>query len=84
MPATSRCSCRGRIAASMNVNGTVCENDHHQRDNGSDQRHCRSYPEHSALSVKHEPSLSGSVRKPSWHACRFQGLPSRDADDDRS
>ena len=39
----------------VNVSRTFGEDDHHQRDHASDQRHRRSYPEHSALSVKHDP-----------------------------
>jgi hypothetical protein len=35
----------------VNVNVTVCANDHQQRDSASDQRYRRSYPEHSALSA---------------------------------
>src|ERR1700694_5443468 len=52
----------------VNVSGTFGEDDHHQRDNASDQRHRRSYPEHSALSV----NTSGCF--PSASRCLFGTL----------
>jgi hypothetical protein len=43
----------GYGAKFVNVSGTFGEDDHYQRDNASNERHRRSYPEHSAFSVKH-------------------------------
>lgn len=41
----------------VNVGGTFGEDNHHQRDNASHDRHHRSYPSHSAVSVKHRGPL---------------------------
>jgi hypothetical protein len=45
------------------------DEDRRQRDNTSDERHRRSYPEHSALSVGR--SVFGIITMPFWHAGRF-------------
>jgi hypothetical protein len=62
----------------------LSEDDHQQRDNARDQRDRRSYPEQSALSVKHDP-----VRVPAASRYLFGTLVGsevslRDADGDRS
>ena len=51
-----------------NVSRTLGEDDHHQGDNADDQCHRRSYPEHSALSVKR--SVSGRLTMPFGNVCR--------------
>jgi hypothetical protein len=51
-----------------NVSRTLDE-DRRQRDKTSDQRHRRSYPEHSGLSV--ERSVFDILTMPFWYARRF-------------
>jgi hypothetical protein len=59
----------GYGAKFVNVTGTSGEDDHHQRDNASDQRYHHSYPEHSALSMRR--SRSGRLTMPFGNVCRF-------------